>query len=253
MVIKYQGHELINHCDKPNILAIIPARGGSKRLPRKNILNLRGKPLLVHTILAARHCDLITDVVVSTEDDLISNVAFGAGAKVIDRPLELAGDTISNEHVIKHVIKTFSETSYFPDYIVLLQPTSPLRTAFHLKQCLEQYLASEMKSVISVCKVEHHPGKCIRIKDNQALPYTCLDDVERRTQDLEEVYRQNGAIYALKTTDFLEQLKFYQSPCLPYVMSMEDSIDVDNKLDLQFCEFLLSEKEKHDKVNNHVC
>ncbi|HAU1322139.1 TPA: acylneuraminate cytidylyltransferase family protein [Legionella pneumophila] len=253
MVTKYQGHELINHCDKPSILAIIPARGGSKRLPRKNILNLRGKPLLVHTILAARHCDLITDVVVSTEDDLICEIALDAGVSVINRPLELAGDKVSNEFVVKHVIETFSETNYFPDYIVLLQPTSPLRTDFHLQQCLAQFLASEMKSVMSVCKVEHHPGKCVRIKDNEVLPFTCIEDVERRTQDLEEVYRQNGAIYALKTTDFLEQLKFYQTPCLPYVMSMEDSIDVDNKLDLQFCEFLLTEKEKHDKVNNHVC
>ncbi|KGP63645.1 hypothetical protein EP47_03210 [Legionella norrlandica] len=244
---------MIYHFNKPNILAIIPARGGSKRLPRKNILNLRGKPLLVHTINAASHCDLITDVVVSTEDNLISGVAHSVGAKVINRPVELAGDTVSNEYVVKHVIEMFSETNYFPDYIVLLQPTSPLRTSFHLKQCLEQFLASKMKSAMSVCQVEHHPGKCIRIKDKEALPYTCLDDVERRTQDLEEVYRQNGAIYALKTTDFLEQLKFYQSPCLPYVMSIEDSIDVDTKLDLQFCEFLLSQKGNCSRGTNYVC
>lgn len=244
---------MIYHFNKPSILAIIPARGGSKRLPRKNILNLRDKPLLVHSILAASHCDLITDVVVSTEDNLISEVALGAGVMVINRPLELAGDTVSNEYVVKHVIETFSETNYFPDYIVLLQPTSPLRSSFHLKQCLEQFLESGMNSVMSVCKVEHHPGKCIRIKDNEVLPYTCLEDVEKRTQDLEEVYRQNGAIYALKTTNFLDQLKFYQSPCLPYVMSMEDSIDVDTKLDLQFCEFLLSEKENSSRINNYVC
>lgn len=241
----------ISKVNDKSILAVIPARGGSKRLPRKNILNLTGKPLLEYSISAALNCDLITDVVVTSEDTQICEVAADAGAMVINRPMELAGDTISNEHVIKHAIEVFSTMNYFPEYIVLLQPTSPLRTSAHLHQCIEQFLNSGMKSVMSVCKVEHHPGKFIRIKQNQAEPYTCLEDVEKRTQDLEEVYRQNGAIYALKTTDFLNELKFYQSPCFPYVMNAEDSIDIDSKFDLQFCEFLLS-YNNIIRANEHV-
>lgn len=225
---------------KNSILAVIPARGGSKRLPRKNILNLRNKPLVEYSIRAALDCNLINDVVVSSEDPEICSIAAKTGTMIIKRPLELAGDTISNEHVIKHAIEVFSADNYFPEYVVLLQPTSPLRTASHLEQCLQQFLNSGMKSVMSVCKVEHHPGKFIRINQNHVQPYTSLEDVERRTQDLEEVFRQNGAIYALKTSDFLNELKFYQSPCFPFVMKADDSIDVDSKLDLQFCEFLLS-------------
>ncbi|RUR20234.1 acylneuraminate cytidylyltransferase family protein [Legionella sp. km535] len=236
---------------KGSILAVIPARGGSKRLPRKNILKLRNKPLVEYSIDAALHCDLISDVVVTSEDPEICSIASKTGAMVIHRPLELAGDTVSNEHVIKHAIEVFSADNYFPEYVVLLQPTSPLRTSVHLKQCLNQFLNSGMKSVMSVCKVEHHPGKCIRINQSKAEPYTSLEDVEKRTQDLEEVYRQNGAIYALKTADFLDELKFYQNPCFPYVMNADDSIDVDSRLDLQFCEFLLSINTM-TRVNEHV-
>ncbi len=236
---------------KNSILAVIPARGGSKRLPRKNILNLRNIPLVVYSIRAALDCDLISDVVVTSEDPEICSIASKTGALIIKRPAELAGDTISNEHVIKHAIDVFSTDNYFPEYVVLLQPTSPLRTAHHLEQCLRQFINSGMKSVMSVCKVEHHPGKFIRINQSRAEPYTSLEDVEKRTQDLEEVYRQNGAIYALKTSDFLNELKFYQSPCFPYVMKADDSIDVDSNLDLQFCEFLLS-INNITRVNEHV-
>ncbi|CAM3025971.1 cytidylyltransferase domain-containing protein [Legionella worsleiensis] len=236
---------------KDSILAVIPARGGSKRLPRKNILRLGHKPLLEYSIEAALGCDYICDVVVTSEDPEICSVASNAGAMVIKRPQALAGDTVSNEHVIRHAIEVFTADHYFPEYVVLLQPTSPLRTSLHLEQCLRQFLNSGMKSVMSVCKVEHHPGKCIRINHQQAEPYTSLEDVEKRTQDLEEVYRQNGAIYALKTADFLSELKFYQSPCFPFIMNADDSIDVDSILDLQFCELLLS-VNKTTKVNQHV-
>lgn len=238
--------------NKNSILAVIPARGGSKRLPRKNILNLNGKPLLEYSLTAALNCDLITDVVVTSEDMEICNIASNTGAMVIKRPMELAGDTVSNEYVIKHAIDVFSAGNYVPEFVVLLQPTSPLRTARHLQECMQQFLHSGMKSVISVCKVEHHPGKYMRINQNKAEPYTSLEDVEKRTQDLEEVYRQNGAIYALRTADFLNELKFYQSPCFPYVMNTEESIDIDSKMDLQFCEFLLSNNEQKLRINEHV-
>lgn len=236
---------------KDSILAVIPARGGSKRLPRKNILNLRNKPLLEYSIQAALDCDLINNVVVTSEDPEICSIAAKTGVTIIKRPTELAGDNVSNEQVIKHTIEVFSADNYFPEYLVLLQPTSPLRTALHLEQCLQQFINSGMKSVMSVCKVEHHPGKCIRINQSKAEPYTSLEDVEKKSQDLEEIYRQNGAIYALKTSDFLNELKFYQSPCFPFIMKEDDSIDVDSKLDLQFCEFLLSINNMA-RVNEYV-
>ncbi|ASQ46428.1 acylneuraminate cytidylyltransferase family protein [Legionella clemsonensis] len=226
----------------PKILAVIPARGGSKRLPRKNILTLANKPLLAYSIIAAKQCSLITETVVTSDDEEICELAKKMGVDVINRPIELATDTVSNEYVVEHALKLFIENNYFPDYVVLLQPTSPLRTAKHLQECLQNFLSSEMKSVMSVCPVEHHPGKCMRIIGREVKPYTSPEDVEKRTQELETVYRQNGAIYALKTKDFLKQLKFYQLPCLPYVMQSEDSVDVDSKVDLLLCELLLASR-----------
>ncbi|WED41908.1 cytidylyltransferase domain-containing protein [Legionella cardiaca] len=234
------------------VLAIIPARGGSKRLPRKNILPLANRPLLAYSIDAAKQCSLITDIIVTSEDEEICELARKMGVEVICRPSELASDTISNEYVVEHALKTFIKNKYFPDYVVLLQPTSPLRTATHLQECLQSFLSSTMRSVVSVCPVEHHPGKCMKMIDGEIKPYSKLEDVEKRTQELEKVYRQNGAIYALKTRDFLEQLKFYQSPCLPYVMEIEDSIDIDSKLDLLFCECLLSSKNKNQMDIEYV-
>lgn len=236
----------------PKILAIIPARGGSKRLPRKNILPLAKIPLLAHSIIAATNCSLITDSIVTSEDPDICQLAKEMGVQVIHRPDELAGDTVSNEYVVEHAIKVFTQDNYFPDYIVLLQPTSPLRTSAHLHQCLQNFLSSGMKSVMSICQAEHHPGKYIQVVQGEVEPYTKLEDVEKRTQELEVVYRQNGAIYALRTTDFLSALKFYQPPCLPYVMNLEDSVDIDSKLDLLFCEFLLTSQNKNYMDREHV-
>ncbi|WP_367606891.1 hypothetical protein [Legionella sp. W05-934-2] len=224
---------------KPKILAIIPARGGSKRLPKKNIRLLNNKPLLAYTIEAAIQAPIISDVIVSSEDDAICRVAADYDVQIVKRPDALATDTVSNEFVVKHAIEQYLITNGYPEYIVLLQPTSPLRNANHIQQCLDNFLLSSAKSTLSVCVASHHPGKYLKLDPNYLTPYTTIDDIEKRTQLLEVVYRQNGAIYALRTNDFLTQLKFYQPPCLPYLMEVENSIDIDSQFDLNFCEFLL--------------
>jgi len=232
----------------PTVLAIIPARGGSKRLPRKNILPLCHKPLLNYSIDAAKHSSWVTDILVTSDDTEICHVASQQGLIVVNRPESLALDTVSNEYVIAHAVHAFMNNHDMPDYIVLLQPTSPLRDTVHLDACLKQYFSSKMRSTMSVCSVTHHPGKYLKIKNYMVEPYTSLEDVEKRIQDLPVVYRQNGAIYALKTKDFLQTLTFYQPPCIPYVMPVEDSVDIDSKLDFDLCELLL--KNKTEKVSH---
>lgn len=224
---------------KPSVLAIIPARGGSKRLPRKNVKLLNGKPLLAYSIEAAMQAPSVTDVVVSSEDEAIRAIAATYPIQVINRPAALACDTVSNEMVVKHAVEHFTEAHDNPDYIVLLQPTSPLRNGQHIEACLRHFMLSSAKSTLSVCLASHHPGKYMKINNDNLIPYTHIDDVEKRSQLLDEVYRQNGAIYALRTQDFLNTLTFYQTPCLPYIMEREVSVDIDSQFDLNFCQFLI--------------
>lgn len=227
---------------KKKIVAIIPARGGSKRLPRKNVLPLNGKPLIHYSIEAALQCSLIDDVIVTSEDTEICEMAAIPGVTVINRPHDLAEDHVKNELVVKHAIESFQEKCYTPDYIVLLQPTSPLRNASHLEGCLKNLLANpESISTMSVCAIDHHPAKYLLIEDGYIRPYTNRQEMEERSQLLHPVYRQNGAIYAIQTKYFLEELRFYREPCLPFLMDKECSIDIDNSIDWQMMEIFLKE------------
>lgn len=139
------------------ILAIIPARGGSKGIPRKNLAILAGQPLIAYTIRAARNAKLLNRVVVSTEDEEIAGVAKSHGAEVILRPSELALDTTPTEPVLLDVLKTLeSKEGYVPDAVVLLQPTSPLRSESHIDEAIKKLYDTEADAVVSVCEAQHH-------------------------------------------------------------------------------------------------
>jgi len=227
---------------KARILAIIPARGGSKGLPRKNLLPLAGKPLVAHSIEAALQCPLVTRTCVSTEDAEIAKIALEWGTERIQRPPELALDSVQNDDVVVHALEVMQAQGHTFDHVVLLQPTSPLRTAQHLEACLAAYLGSSASSTMSVCSVEHHPAKAIRIEAGRVVPFTNEKDMERQRQDLPMVFRQNGAIYGIGTADFLAVRRFYCPPCIPYVMAREDSIDIDERLDLELAEQRLRQR-----------
>lgn len=225
----------------PRTAAIITARGGSKGLPRKNVLPLAGKPLIAHTIEAALGCPLVHGVFVSTDDDEIARAARSAGAEVIARPAELAADDSTSADAVAHALRSLREAGRDFTRFALLQPTSPLRSAAHLTECLDRFGRGGFASAISVCESEHHPRKMLRLDAaGRLVPVSDASDLQRRRQDLPPVYRQNGAIYVMGVEDFLTRAEgFYLEPVMPYVMSHRDSVDIDTATDFLVAEALL--------------
>ena len=221
--------------------AIITARGGSKGLPRKNLRLFRGEPLIAHTIRAAQNSNRVDRCCVSTEDAEIRALSLQAGALVIDRPAELATDTALSSDVVKHALEWLSAAGDRPDAFALLQPTSPLRTASHLADCIDMFRQHPHGSVVSVVRTEHHPYKMLARKDGVLEPIFGHDWMELPRQGMPEVFRQNGAIYVLSTDDFLKQGTFCVDPIKPYVMDGHSSVDIDTELDLQLAELIARE------------
>lgn len=225
-----------------SIAAIITARGGSKGVPRKNLRMLAGKPLIAHSILAALHCNLISKCVVSTEDQEIAEVSREWGAEIIERPSELAGDMSSSIDVVLHALDTLKKESCLPDYFVLLQPTSPIRNEVHLNACIEKFFTSNMKSALSVTEVEHHPYKSFYMENECLVPLFDNESLHKPRQLLPKVYRSNGAIYMMESTQFMESRTFFVEPAMPFIMSSEDSIDIDTELDFIIAESIINSR-----------
>ncbi|MDH4944753.1 acylneuraminate cytidylyltransferase family protein [Sulfurimonas sp. C5] len=218
-------------------LAIIPARGGSKRLPRKNILDLSGKPLIAWSIEAALESKYIDKVIVSSDDDEILDVSHSYGVECIKRPDNLASDTATTFDALKHTIESVSKY----DYIVLLQPTSPLRTAKHIDEAIELLNAKNADAVISVCEMEHSPLWSNTLPEDKTMEQFLQSDLlNKRSQDLPTYYRLNGAIYIATTDKLLEAKSFFlQNNIFAYVMDQESSVDIDTLLDFKFAQILI--------------
>jgi CMP-N-acetylneuraminic acid synthetase len=216
------------------LLAIIPARGGSKRLPRKNILNLSGKPLIAWTIEAALGSKYVDHVVVSTEDNQIAAVSKKYGADVpYMRPDNLATDESASIDAVLHTIEYLEEIGEFYNYIILLQPTSPLRTTQNINESIELLQDRKCDAVISVCEAEHSPLWCNTIPSDDDLS-NFLDSsvLNKRSQDLKQYYRLNGAIYLCNTNRLKDEKTFFlKSNCIAYNMKQEKSVDIDSKSD----------------------
>ncbi len=224
------------------ILAIIPARGGSKGLQRKNLMPLNGKPLIAYSILAAKGCASISRCVVSTEDPEIKNVSLQWGAEVIDRPIELAGDLVLSQDVVRHVLEKLRSENDLPELFALLQPTSPLRNALHLQSCLDIFLKSDALCAISVTEADHHPYKLFRFERNVLEPLFDVESLDKPRQMLPKIYRQNGAIYIMRSEAFLEKNTFFVSPAMPFFMTHEESVDIDAEIDLIVAGILLEKR-----------
>lgn len=222
------------------VLALITARGGSKGLPGKNIAPLAGKPLIAHTILAARGCPAVERVVVTTDDSAIRRAALEWGAEVIDRPAALATDTASSADAVRHALEELAAQGYEPDLFALLQPTSPLRTAGHLADCIDRFRASGAACAVSVTEVEHHPYKAFVETAGGLKPLFGRDYLSMPRQMLPVVLRQNGAIYLMPRRTFLAVDGFYVEPAMAYRMPAADSIDIDTAADLMQCEYRLT-------------
>ena len=226
-------------------VAIITARGGSKGLPRKNILPLCGLPLIGWTIKAAQDCSYISKVLVSTDDNEIAHISKEFGAEVIDRPEELATDTASSIDVISHAI-FWLEQNEMQKYnsMILLQPTSPLRNSQHVKEAIELYEKVAAKFVISVFEPTHTPIKAyLENKDGSISGLHSNEAPYQRRQDLPRAYQPNGAIYAFSIDEFKLNNHFPRNKVFPYVMSEVESTDIDTLEDLKKVEEKLRLKE----------
>jgi CMP-N,N'-diacetyllegionaminic acid synthase len=217
-------------------VGLIPARGGSRGIPRKNLAPLAAKPLLAWTVEAARGSQSVARTVVSTEDDEIAEVARGLGAEVLARPPELAADETSMRDVVLHALDGLGEC----DVLVLLQPTSPLRRAEHVDEAVGLLLESGADSVVSVVEVPHRfaPESLMALDDGRLVP---LGPAAARRQDKHRVFARNGpAVLALRADRLGDDL--YGGDCRPYAMRSEDSVDVDEPFDLELAEFLLARR-----------
>ena len=221
---------------KPKVLAIIPARGGSKVVPRKNIKELAGKPLIAWTIEEAKKSKYIDRIIVSSEDKEILQVAqkFGADVPFV-RPANLAEDTTAGIEPVLHALEHFSDY----EYVVMLQPTSPLRLVEDIDGCIEQLLQENAKFCVSVCEVGQSPYWMYTLDSSTKMqPLLKQQTLITRRQDLPKVYTLNGAIY-LANIDLLKQTRnFITEETIAYVMPVERSYDIDTEEDFKICEYL---------------
>jgi CMP-N-acetylneuraminic acid synthetase len=226
------------------ILGVIPARGGSNGVPDKNIKALNGKPLIAYTIEAGLGSKLLTDLIVSTDSEKIKEVAESFGAKVpFMRPPEFSHDTALAIPTIQHAVITYEEIVGFTyDYIIMLQPTAPLRLAEDIDKSLEQLIATDVDSVISIVDVcNYHPIKMKSIENGLLKDYidTGLENPPR--QQLPPVFIVNGAIYATKRDVFMNENTFKGKSCIPYIMSTERSTNIDTITDFIIAEYYLNQ------------
>ena len=222
------------------VLAVIPARGGSKRLPKKNVLPLNGKPLIAWTINAALDAQAVDRVVVTTDCAEIAIVAKQYGADVpFLRPAHLSDDTASTNDVLLHLVGSLVDDDF--DILVVLQPTSPLRTSQDIDEALQRFESDTVDGVVSVCECEHSPMWSNVLPESQHLgAFIRSEVVKKRSQDLPQYYRLNGAVYAFCKEAFIEAGGIhYSDRVFAHCMPIAHSIDIDHQLDFQLAEFML--------------
>lgn len=226
------------------ILAVIPARGGSKGIPEKNIVEVNGRPLIDYTISEALKSKYLDNVIVSTDSEKIAEIAKKCGAEVpFLRPKNLAEDQSKTIDVLINLINQLTATDIFYDYIVLLQPTQPLRKSFHIDEAIKLAIDNEYKSLLSVNLVQEHPI-LVRTIDNQGRLKNLLNiNSTVRRQDFPTYYKVNGAIYINKIDDDFNENTSLNDNQYSYIMDKEYDLDIDDPLDLEVLKIKLGLKE----------
>ncbi len=224
----------------PDVVGIVVARGGSKGLPRKNIIDLAGKPMIAWTIEAALSSTL-SRVIVSTDCPEIADVSRKRGAEVpFLRPSELSQDDTHVSEVMRHAINWLAAESGMPDYAVLLQATSPLRIGEDINRVVELAVSKGAHAAVSVAPAEPHPYLSQIIGDEETLsPVFGHEKSKIRRQLMPEMWALNGAVYVVDAAQFLETGRFCPPGALAYKMPSERSLDVDSNLDLLLVKTLL--------------
>lgn len=226
------------------ILAIIPARSGSKGIIGKNIINLKGKPLIYHSINSGLNSKYINRVVVSTDCDKIATIAreFGADVPFL-RPKELATDTSKTIDALIHCIEELKKLGEEYDYVVLLQPTQPLRRYWHIDEAIELIIKNGEDSLVSVSKVKEHPILMRTINEKGYVNNLLNVSSTKRRQDFEYFYKVNGAIYINKINENLNNDTSLNDNKLAYIMDKKYDIDIDEIMDLYIAEKMMDDVE----------
>lgn len=226
------------------IVAIIPARSGSKGVIDKNIKEINGKPLIAYTIEAAKKSGVFTDILVSTDSEKYKQIAERYGAWVpFLRSEKLAQDDTSTNDVIEDVLIRLKNMGKKYDSFMILQPTSPLRDEFDIRNAVKLFEEKEANSVVSMCECEHSPLFTKSLDDEMNLDGFLSEIKKFRRQDIKKYYRLNGAIYLVNSDYFLKYKSFYESKSYAFIMEMHKSVDIDTSDDFDYAEFLIKRKE----------
>lgn len=223
-------------------LAIIPARGGSKGILNKNIMDICGKPLIAYTIEAGKKSKYIDEILVSTDSDAIKDIAQQYGANVpFLRPENLSNDSAKSIDLVLHAIDFYENNNMCYDYVILLQPTSPLRTFEHVDEAIEKLMKSNRSSLVSLREANENPVIMRSIENEKLKKVVSFEGPNLRRQDLPIFYLLNGAIYINSNDMLVHKKKFVDEDSMPYVMSKESSVDIDTMLDAKLVELIIKE------------
>ena len=223
-----------------NVLAIIPARGGSKGIPRKNLELLHGKPLVVHAIDTAIKSSSVTRTVLSTDDDEIAQTGLEAGAEVIKRPENLANDTAPTIPVLQHVVDTLKAEGWKADIIVLLEPTSPFRTPEIVDKIISKFQDQKVKSAITVTQLERNPYNIFSVDGDDAERFIVSSSGQfTRRQQFTHLKRLNGCVYAARES-LLATGILVEEPMKVVEMTAEQSINIDTPMDLEIARMMVN-------------
>jgi len=226
-------------------MGIIPARGGSKSIPRKNLYPLAGKPLISHTFDAAKGSKHLSRIILTTDDEEIASLGRQNGVEVpFIRQANLALDDTPTLPVIQNAVHFLEKSEkYVPSIIVILQPTSPLRKSHHIDEAIDILINTGADSVVSMVEIPHqyNPVSVMEIKDGRLAPFLKGEGTRAvRRQDKPKVYARNGAaIYAVRRDTLMNLNSLFGNDCRPFMMSYEDSVDIDSDFDLKIAEMLL--------------
>lgn len=220
------------------VLGIIPARGGSKSLPLKNIKELCGKPLILYTIEAVTKTQLVTRLIVSTDNEHIAKISEGYGCEVIRRPSALATDTSPTEDALIHALETLKQKeNFWPDIVLTLEPTSPFRTPDLIDRCIKIFEEEDVDSVIGVVESRSPYWKMAHGRFEPLFSHT-----RRPRQDRELLYQEKGTIYATHTDILIRKKSVIGDKLFPMVVSEQESIDINTMSDFHIAEALMKMK-----------
>jgi len=228
------------------MIALIPARGGSKGIPVKNLVLLGGMPLIAHTIGAAQAAERVDDLLLSTDDEGIAETCRGLGLEVPWlRPAELAGDHTPMVAVLTHALERLGADGVTPEALILLQPTSPLRRTEHIDAAVRTFRESDADTLVSVIEVPHQytPDSLMRRGDDGLLEPLVTDAAPTRRQDKPTLYARNGPAILIIRPKIIACGNLYGERTIPFVMDAADSIDIDGPDDLLLAEWLLERRE----------